>query len=279
MGSGSESKKVFSGRKMLVSCGSFDNISPGISFKRLMDYHISYRLHIYQSIVLAPYYITPEKSRKTDIGQGQWRQQSGQWTVRAVSRQAAPPGNGWKREHESTFLDSDWPSFWNTVRALIPFLFCLSCQTNHATLTSKFALKGHWISHKAANLCAAGGGRWADEGSSFRSWISLDFFLFIFHPLFPHPLTYHSSIYSSHYFYISPSFPISLSHPLTSSLVPCFKDTGLLEWKLGLSLDIIAKIGPVEWHEVCTAKNIHPETDQATALALCLFLLSFLYVM
>lgn len=38
-------------------------------------------------------------------------------TVQAAGR-PAPPGNAWKREHESTFLDSDWPRFNNTAHAL-----------------------------------------------------------------------------------------------------------------------------------------------------------------
>lgn len=48
----------------------------------------------------------------------------------------------------------------------------------------------------------------------------------------------------SHPIYIPPS--LSLCQPLPLSLVPCFKDTSLLKWKAGLSLDIIANIGPVE---------------------------------
>lgn len=93
--------------------------------------------------------IIPYK-RRAGNRRGQWRQQSGHWTGRAGSQAAgrqAPPGNGWKREHESTFLDSDWPRFRNTVHALClsPSLSILtllpppqrSSQTNRAKLTSK----------------------------------------------------------------------------------------------------------------------------------------------
>lgn len=67
----------------------------------------------------------------------------------------------------------------------------------------------------------------------------------IFFPLFPHPLTYHPSIYTTHYFLIALPFPIALYLSLSVGLslpspVPCFKDTGLLKWKAGLSLDIMA---------------------------------------
>lgn len=50
------------------------------------------------------------------------------------------------------------------------------------------------------------------------------------------------------YFLISPSFLILL-YPPTSSvsyLLALFKDTGLLKWNAGLSLDITANIRPVE---------------------------------
>lgn len=95
----------------------------------------------------------------------------------------APPGNGWKREHEFTFLDSDWPSFRNTVHSLCLSLSILSpfsapqwsSQTNHAKLTSKFSLEAHWISHRTADLCGAGGRSWANEGSAFAGWMSLLF--------------------------------------------------------------------------------------------------------
>lgn len=67
----------------------------------------------------------------------------------------------------------------------------------------------------------------------------------IFFPIFPHPLTYHPSIYTTHYFLIALPFPIALYPSLSVGLslpspVPCFKDTGLLKWKAGLSLDIMA---------------------------------------
>lgn len=136
---------------------------------------------------------------------------------RQTAGSLAPPGKGWKREHESTFLDSDWPSFRNTVHALCLSLslLCLcssphwSSQTNHAKLTSKFDLKGNWISHKTVDLCAAGGSSWANEGSGVGDWMSLLFFN-ISYALFPHslpPLHLHISLFFD--------IPL-LSHPSTS---------------------------------------------------------------
>lgn len=54
-----------------------------------------------------------------------------------------------------------------------------SSQTNHAKLTSKFALKGHRISHRTVDLCAAGGRSRPKDNSVFESCMSL---LFIWFP-------------------------------------------------------------------------------------------------
>lgn len=63
----------------------------------------------------------------SELAEQAGRQQAG----RQQSVSHAPPGNGWKREHESTFLNSDWPSFKNTVRALAHFPLFLFCPSLH----------------------------------------------------------------------------------------------------------------------------------------------------
>lgn len=75
--------------------------------------------------------------------------------------------------------------------------------------------------------------------SFFFSSAGLLFYILSSLPSFP-------DLPSLYYFLISSSFPIPLCQTTTSFLVSSFKDTGLLEWKAGLSLDIMANTGPVE---------------------------------
>lgn len=91
-------------------------------------------------------------------------QQTVNWLSRQTAGRLAPLGNGWKREHESKFLDSDWPSFKNTFHSLSLSLSILSFFTKTTEQPNKsrkvnikvFALKGQWIPHRTADLCAAG---------------------------------------------------------------------------------------------------------------------------
>lgn len=96
-------------------------------------------------------------------------------------------------------------------------------------------------------------------------------------------MTYHPSIYASHYFLIFPShfpsFPslysppsLSLCQHLVPSLVPCFKDTGLLRQKAILSLDIMAS-GVTQGMQSQKKKN-PAKPDQMATLTLFLSYLS-----
>lgn len=58
-------------------------------------------------------------------------------------------GNGWKREHESTFLDSDWPSFNNAVYA-----FSLSLWPNQSRKVNVKVCSGRSL-HLIEQLSAA----------------------------------------------------------------------------------------------------------------------------
>lgn len=169
-----------------------------------------------------------------------------QWTVKWPSRQAdgrqASYSGEWMETGTSTFLDSDWPSFRSTVHSLSPSLslaplfqlsLCLplqwSSQTNHAKLTSKFALKGHRISHRTVDLCAAGGRSRPKDNSVFESCMSL---LFIWFPRKFNPpcLISYCTAPTLHIwlFFIRIFLPPSISLPLCClTFLPSFKDTSM----------------------------------------------------
>lgn len=181
-----------------------------------------------------------------------------QWTVKWPSRQAdgrqASYSGEWMETGTSTFLDSDWPSFRSTVHLLSPSLsppfqlsLCLpwSSQTNHAKLTSKFALKGHRISHRTVDLCAAGGRSRPKDNSVFESCMSL---LFIWFPRKFNPpclISYCTICTSDCFLYAYFSLLLYFLPLCCLTFLPSFKDTSM--WKAcGLSLNIMANLTPAE---------------------------------
>lgn len=149
-----------------------------------------------------------------------WKDSTADSDVAGQTGRLPPLRNARKRELESTFRDSDWPSFNNAVDALsLSFSLLLtsfslslplkqqSSQTNHVKLTSKFCSGRSqisqnswlldtctWVVHPHDHCCSK------LDFSFFRG----NLFLFSLTPRLPT-----SVIYTSFYFLINSSLPVS----------------------------------------------------------------------
>lgn len=90
----------------------------------------------------------------------------------------SPLRNGWKRELESTFLDSDWPSLNNAVYALSLSLSLSVSQTveqpnQSCKVNIKVLLWKVTGSHRIADCCTPARGWFTLMTTVFQRWISI----------------------------------------------------------------------------------------------------------
>lgn len=190
-----------------------------------------------------------------------WEDSTADSDVAEQTGRLSPLRNGWKREHESTFLDSDWPSFNNAVYAFSPSLSLSPFQTverpnQSCKVKIKVLLWKVTGSHRTADCCTPARGGCALMTTVFQSRISIfggEFILILSNPLTSNLCDLHILLFFDKQ--LPPRHPVASFSPCISCFNSIFRKWACWDGKPACRL-ILRPI--LEWHKVqCRARTAH----------------------